>query len=609
MLDTKLGVEVDHSTTEQSLKHVKDLNNRLADLDNTLLMTRSRASAGSSAEEATSAEANSEAAESLQSEHRNLLSEIEETRFEITSASATYGRDLVVEERTANEQRYEAKDKARSNHMQAVADAEQEIIRAAERLNRARMDLEDKQQQRHQFLVRHFIVYPAVPALLLIVPGLASLFGISFAAGLIGLLWATSFGFLLVIITTLALYTAAVLYSFVIGINRAVNSARHEVHSLELRLKATHVRLLDARNLQLRLEYDIYAQSMRVETLNRLIEITREKITEIENTQNALRECRAKFAAEHKSTLPASSYMRRPVLSGEQIDEFYRKSVTNVETESQTFIHEHVPRSQVRRIAVEDFAQSVLRFASSRFKSLSSLSIEDVLLRSPDLVPQDQASLRLEELDRAATPLVLLSEMDLNDDTFAQKDVTIWAGATDTAELLQRYRKVNSTTTIRPSNNEYSLRALTRCLNFPAFYLSQIEFYRSCYDRLHEKEAATLPDIIPDELTVSADFRRAYEHVVIAIAIGLISSNGVGAYQLINGVTSVIGTSRRQVAEKFVVDYGSQRFYAEIGKRVAACDSETIYNALTTFTQTASDLEPFEQELLTTLSQRYHPLR
>ena len=609
MLDTKLGIEVDRSKTELSMKNVNELNNRLADLESTLLMTKSRPSVGSSTQEATGSGPDNKSVEALQSEHRNLLSESETTRSEIESASAAYVRDLIAEERTANELRYEAKDKARSNHTQAVVDAEQEIVRVAESLNRARLDLEDKQQQRRQFLVRHFIVYPAVAALVLLVPGIASLLGISFAAALVGLLWATSFGFLLVIITTLAVYTAAVLYSFVTGINRAVNSARDEVRSLELKLRATQVRLLDARNMQLRLEYDIYAQSMRVETLNKLIEITREKITEIENTQNALRECRAKFAAEHKSALPASSYMRRPILSGEQIDQFYRKDVTHIETESQKFIREHVSRSQVRRIAIEGFAQSLLGFANSRFKSVSSLSIEDVLLRSPGLIPEDQASLTLEELERAATPLVLLSEMDLNDDIFAQKDLTIWAQATDSAELLQRYRKVNSTTSIRPSNNKHSLRALTRCLNFPAFYISQIEFYRSCYERLHENEAATLPDLIPDELTVSGDFRRAYEYVVIAVAIGLISNNGDGVYQLVNGVGSIVGSSRRQVAEKFVADYSSQKLYGEMVKRVATYDSETIYNALTTFMQTASDLESFEQEVLVTLSQKYHPLR
>ncbi|MGG7377767.1 hypothetical protein ACQ7B2_03045, partial [Escherichia coli] len=70
-----------------------------------------------------------------------------------------------------------------------------------------------------------------------------------------------------------------------------------------------------------------------------------------------------------------------------------------------------------------------------------------------------------------------------------------------------------------------------------------------------------------------ADFRRAYEQVVIAIAIGLISKNGDGAYQLVNGIGSIVGSNRRQIAEKFVVDYSSQKVYAEIGKVVAACNS------------------------------------
>jgi hypothetical protein len=119
-----------------------------------------------------------------------------------------------------------------------------------------------------------------------------------------------------------------------------------------------------------------------------------------------------------------------------------------------------------------------------------------------------------------------------------------------------------------------------------------------------KKEASTLPDIIPDELTVSTDFRRAYEYVVIAVATGLISHNGNGAYQLVNDTGSIVGSSRRQIA-----DYSSQKLYGEMIKQVTACDSETIYNALTSFIQTASDLEPFEQEVLVTLSQRYHPLR
>src|SRR4029078_13269072 len=52
MLNTKLGVEVHQSKTELLLKQVNDLNNRLADLENTLRLTKSRAADGSPADDA-----------------------------------------------------------------------------------------------------------------------------------------------------------------------------------------------------------------------------------------------------------------------------------------------------------------------------------------------------------------------------------------------------------------------------------------------------------------------------------------------------------------------------------------------------------------------------
>lgn len=600
-LDSTLGVHLDHSKTEALLKQVDELNNRLADLENTLRITRPRELDESTAEE-------DEAAESLRSEQQNLVSDIEDTRSEITAASAMYVRELFAEERVANQARYEARDKTRAVRSQAVAAAEQELTRTGDLLSKARLDLEDKQQRRHQFLVRHFIIYPALAALLFMIPTVGWFLEIPFAAEMIGYFLLSQFVFLISLIISLAIYTAIVLYIFMNGINKAVDTARHEVSSLELRLKAARVRLMETRNLQLRLEYDIYAQSMRVETLKNLIETTGQRINELETTFNSLGDCRERFAVREKSAVPTASYMRRPVLEAADIDAFYVRSV-NAGAEATTFIRDQMARSQVRRIAIEEFERSVEAFTRARFRSLTELSIEDALLRSPDLVSSDRAGLRLEELDRAATPLVLLSEMDLNDDTFAQKDVTIWAGATDSEALLQHYRRVNSTTSIRPSPNEHTLRALTRCLNFPAFYLSQIEFYRACYDRTGNKEAADLPDIIPQELTISSDARRAYEQLLVAIATGLISHNGGGAYQLVNGNGAIVGNSRRQVAEKFALDYGSQKIYSEISNRLARTDSDTVYRSLMDFLQTATDLEPFEREMLVALSQKYHPLR
>lgn len=603
MLDNKLEVQIDRSRTEALLKQVDELNNRLVDLENTLRITKPREN------DSAPPEGEDEAAETLRSEHQDLLSDVEETRAEISSTSAMYVRELIAEQRTANQIRYEARDKMRASRAQTVTDTEQELARTADLLTAARLNLEDKQQQRHAFLVRHFIVYPAIAALLFLVPVLAGFLGIPFAAALVGFFLASLIIFSFSTVIALAVYSAIVLYSFMNGINKMVTAARQEVSTLELRLKAARVRLIEARSLQLRLEYDLYAQSMRVEALNNLIEVTRRRIKELETTLNSLGECRDRFTLQHKSALPSSSYMRRPVLEAADIDGYYAKVVTNVSTEAANFIRDSMPRSRVRRMPIEEFERNVEAFARGRFKALPELSIEDVLLRSPDLVSDEQASLRLEELDRAASPLVLLSEMDLNDDTFAQKDVTIWAGARDSDALLQRYRKVNSTTSIRPAENDYTLRALTRCLNFPAFYLSQIEFYRSCYDRAESKDAASLPDVIPEELTISSDSRRAYEQLLVAIATGLISRNGDGSYQLVDGAGAIMGSNRRQIAEKLALDYDSQRVYMEISNRLARSESEIVYRSVIDFLQTASDLDPFEREMLTALSHKYHPLR
>jgi hypothetical protein len=570
----------------------------LADLENTFRLTGSRLY--DTADEATA---------TLASERDSLQSEIEETRSEIASASALYVQELIAEQRAANDLRYEAKAKLRSDRLGAITAAEDELIQTATLLSAARLNLEAKEQQRHSFLVRHFIIYPAVVALLFIVPGLASFLGVSLATLLVGLFWASFFGFLVGTSLLLVVYTTVVLYLFLNGINRAVIAARDEVHALELRLKAAQVRLHDAHNLQLRLEYDLYAQALRVETLNRLLEVTRERIAELEKVLSELQECREKFVSQHTKSLPASSYMRRSVLNAEQIDHYYTATVTNIEKEAGVFIREHAKRSHVRHIPIETFAQRLEEFTRSRFRSFAKLSIKDVLLRSPELSSDEQTSLRLEELDRAASPLAMLSEIDLNDDTFAQKDVTLWADATDGEPLLDRYRKLNATTVIRPSNDDHSLRALTRCLNFPAFYLSQIEFYRSCYDRLQNKDASSLRDVIPDELTISSDIRRVYEQLLISIATGLISQNGDGKYQLVDGNGSLTGASRREISEKLAGDYRSQKIYTEICNRLTKLDTQQIYEAVVDFLGTASDLEPFEREILVAVSQKYHPLR
>lgn len=613
VLDRQLGIDPDKSQTEALLQQVMELRSRLADLESTRRLTN--APAGTEYQPATSARiADSDPEEEVTAdspaEQRNLSDEIDDTRSEIETGCSNYERALIQEERAANQMRYVAKEKARENRAQAVGAAEEEVTKTAEALSRARLDLDKLQQARRQFLMRHFVIHPALASLLLIIPILLSLLGIGPALFLVGLFWSYLFFFLLGILVVAGAYTIKVLYSFMTGINGAVNSARGQVSSLELGLKAAGVRLVDARNHQLKMEYDIYAQGMRVETLNRLIETTMRRLEELRTTMTDLQESRSRFAEEHEAATPPSSFMRRPVLTADGIDGYYQRTVPNVGTVSVMFIKDHLARSQVRHIPIEKFRDKLAAFTNSRFESLGALSIEDVLLREPDLISTKQASLQMRELDNAAAPLVLLSEMDGDDETFAQRDVTIWAGTTEREPLLNRYREINPATTIRPSENQQTLRALTRCLNFPAFFISQIEFYRSCYERTAVKDAVEFPDLVPDELTISSEMRRAYESLLLAIAAGLISDGSDGDYVLLERGHS-LGVNRRQIAEKLAGEYASQKVYAEISAQVVRRlpGSEDVYQSINRFMETAKDLEPLEEEILAALLRKHHPLR
>jgi hypothetical protein len=615
-LDPQLGIDPDNSQTEALLKEVNELRSRLADLEITQRLTNAPAGSESQAavsdalrrvESATPMEGTLEGA---QPEQQSLSTEINETRSQIGKACSDYERALIQEERVANQMRFGAKEKAREARSEAVAAAEEVITKAEDNLSKAKFRLEELQEQRRRFLIRHFVIYPALGSLLLIIPALASLVGIWPGLLLVEFFVGYLFFSLLTTLVIAGAYVIAVLYSFMTGINRSVNECRDRVDSLELSLKAARVRLIEARNHQLRLEYDIYAQGMRVETLNKLIQTMGLRLEELRRTMSALQKSRDNFAAEHQAAQPPSSFMRRPVLTAADIDGYYQKLVPSVAKLADMFIREQMPRSLVRHMPIEDFQTKLEAFTRSRFESLGQLSIEDVLLREPDLVSHQQASLQLHELDSAAAPLVLLSELEADDGTFAQRDVTIWAGTTEREPLLNRYREINPATTIRPSENQQTLRTLTRCLNFPAFFISQIEFYRSCYERSQHKDCQSLPDLVPDELLISSEVRRAYECLFLAIATGLIAAGSNGQFVLVKGNQS-LGENRRQIAERLAGDYALQKVYVEISAHVTqrSSDSETIYKLVTDLMQAATDLVPLEEEILSGLLRKHHPLR
>jgi hypothetical protein len=623
-LDQKLAVTIDNDQTKNLLDQVNELRSRVAALETTLRLTSVYASgrvvakaAGAGLPEkaelntATTETTTTGASLAPDEEQQRLIAEIDEAKLQIETGCSEYARALIEEERAAYHLRHEAKDKTREAKKQSVIQAEREFATIGDQLGEAKRILDDRLLERREFLMRHFVYYPAIATIFIIVPEFLALFGITLATAIVGFVWLNLFGFLFAVLVAAIIYTVWVLIRYTRGINRQVIQARERVDGLESSLRAAIVQLRRARSDQTRLEYELYAQGMRVEALNRVIEAAQERISELHGTFTALNESREIFARNHSEAVPASSAMRIPIFNSDQIDAYYTKEVPEIQVEAETFAKEKVKRSQVRRLSGEDFRVRVETFTKARFDRLAHLSIEDVLLREPELVSPQQVMGHLQELDNASEPLVQLRDIGADGDVFAQRDVTLWAGTEEHQRLLDLYRKVNSRAIMRPSEDEKTLRSLTRCLNFPAYLLGQVEHYRACYERDDKKDAEELPDLIPGGLAIGPEVRRAYEQLLLAIAIGVVSRGENGDYILSNGTNRSLGNNRRKIAENFATDFAGSKVYVELCTLLNGRLSKTedLSQSVIAFLDSAIDLESFEREVLETLAKKYHPLR
>jgi hypothetical protein len=640
-LDDRLGITIDRTETQKLLSQVHELRERLTALQTSLRLApevtdepdsteRPRQSATAdipvegetgragvadqSQEESSDTGAPEKKPLSLQEERQQLADEIKATEQQIQATHLEYHHVITVEDLAARQLRYETRQQVREAKAQAVTAAEEEVVKVSEQLGEARITLDELQQERRAFLIRHFITIPIIAVVVIFgLPALAAMAGFPPAQTLAQSFWDEPSDYLFWLAIAALIYGCVVLYLFAVGINRRVNHAKEQVKTLERSLSAANAQLRQRHNDQLHFEYELYAQRMRVETINNLIEVVKQRAKELRRTLDEIAEVRAVFARRHDEALPLFSAMRRPVLRASDMDAYYEKKSEDALRDGLSFVNEHLPRSKARRIEIEEFREKLEAFASSRFERLKTLSIEDVLLREPELLSAHNASLYLRELNDAAEPLVQLREIDIDHDLFAQRDITLWAGVEEHEQLLSSYRLISPHATARASEDEQTLRALTRCLNYPAYFLSQIDYYRACYDRAlaSDKEASSLPDLIPNELGIGVEVQRAYENLLLAIATGMVLRNPKGDYIFASDHKRSLGPGRKQIAEKLATDFSSQHLYAELCDQLEARlnDRDLVYQKLTEYTDSATDLESAERELLKTLTRKYHPLQ
>jgi hypothetical protein len=118
-------------------------------------------------------------------------------------------------------------------------------------------------------------------------------------------------------------------------------------------------------------------------------------------------------------------------------------------------------------------------------------------------------------------------------------------------------------------------------------------------------EDENIPDLIPEEIGSGRELKLAYQTLLLAIALRLLSQNSQGDYQF-NGRS--LGKNREQITLALATEFTFQELYGDLEERIETFERDSIYHKLQGFGTSVSDLNPYEVKLLDHLLSEYNPL-
>jgi uncharacterized protein YaaW (UPF0174 family) len=538
-----------------------------------------------------------------------LLTELQTIQEQLEIAIADYRLALNVEIEQARQIRASAMTSAREQAEQAIVVAQNHLTAIENKIEKATDKLNELILEKIRFRNQFFVIYPILIAVTLF--GLLILTGVFNQSNLWLLLqniWANLTTYLLWTVVIFVTYLGIAWLKYSTNIYHRIQNAQKEIKQLQSSLKATAIELRRSYNEKLKLEYDFYAQSLRVETLNYLIKTVKQRTDTLRQTLSNFSKIYNDLVAQRKGATTSFSEIRLSVLTDTDIDAYYQSLVSALPT--QRFTQEQVNRSQSRLMSAEEFQNQLLSFAREQFKHLGNLSIGEVLKQS-DLITANTAFLRLNQLYDSANLLLRLQDIDANLNPTSQRELTLWVPAKDNEFIFGHYSRYSRTLTAIVEEDEQHLRLLTRSLGFPAYFLSQIEFYRDCYERAETKQIQldeNIPDLIPEEIGSSKESKLAYQTLLLGIALKLVSQNSQGDYYFHE---QSLGREREQITLALATEFTFQELYGELQQQIEAIEAfknDLIYHNLQEFRTSASDLTLYERKLLDYLLSKYNPL-
>lgn len=530
------------------------------------------------------------------------LQELETTNEQLRESIADYIKAANGETEQARQLRVIGRTQANEQAAEAIAASEKHLTITQSHLETATDKLNELFLEQSRFRNQYLIVYPALIGIVLF--GLLIIMGIFSQPALWALLQniaANLVNYLLGSAIAILAYLGIVWLKYSTEIRDRILKVQKQIKQLESAVKTSAIELRRNYNEQLKLDYDLYAQNLRVETLNYLIKTAKQKTETLRQTLDQFSQIYNDLVRSREQATVKFSEIRLAVLTDTDIDAYYQRFLSTLPTKK--FTIECVSRSQSWKISAQEFQNQLVPFAQKQFEQLSNLSIGSVL-KQTDLITANTATLRLNQLYDNANLLLRLQDIDTNLNPTSQRETTLWVGNKDKEEIFGFYSRLSRNLTTLVSEDEQRLCVLTRSLGFPAYFLSQIEFYRDCYERT-QNEQDEIPDLIPDEIGSSRELKEAYQSLLSAIALKLISQDSQRNYQFNR---QSLGKDREQIALALATEFTFVELYEELKERIETFEHDFIYQNLQDFKASASGLTRYEYKLLDDLLSDYNPL-
>ncbi|HEX7808599.1 MAG TPA: hypothetical protein VF608_07740, partial [Thermoanaerobaculia bacterium] len=505
--------------------------------------------------------------------------QLEEMQREKSALLQRVPEVLFAEERENNVARNAAREAETARLMAETEGREQTLRELFAQLPRAEQALREALELRRDWLRKQVLTAIA---------GVAAMYGLPFVFGLLRpnlerIHWATGLGLL-----TFAIVCT---YRYFNEIQPLVSGARAALARLREQIAATDQSKNAAHNDELRFEYDMAHRRTTIRVLRETRDVAK-------TTLDAVRARRVELEELAASLTPASivaSGLTIAIVDDAEVDAWYERTIED----RKPFVREFpITRAQSRQLAFDDLRERIIAYTATAFDAFRKFTLADA---AANVASEPKLTQRMKRFTDTSAPLIEVRDDDLHAQNAMQRDATLWADSSDRTWFEQLQRRFPSAH-FKASSDALRVHAITRVLHYPAYVLGQIEYYRAQYEAASQRESADVADLLPPELILGTPVRNAYEQVLLARAVGVISQHADG--QLFAS-DSALGNSHFAAAQR-IADAAPLR--------------DALENALAPRLEIAGDvtrdlrtlrelpLTPLERNLVDALLKRYAAL-